>query len=265
MRYINATQVLSDKLLSEIQEYADGVFLYIPRKSNNKRPWGTATTTRQELAQRNKRIYLEHLSGSTVNALAERYYLSPKTIQRIIAEQRAETRKEHHMYIETERLIITEFDPSMAEAVHLNSLDEDNRRFVPDEVFETVDEAAETIAFLMECYKTHQGPLVYPIVRKDGVNIGYVQAVPMDDGIWEIGYHIAKVHTKKGFATEAVQAFLPVIMEKLALQAMLGVCLAENLASAKVMERCGFKKVFEGTGNYQGAERKICKFLYSKS
>ena len=42
------------------------------------------------------------------------------------------------MRIETERLVITEFSPEMAEDVHLNSLDEDNRRFVPDEVFETV-------------------------------------------------------------------------------------------------------------------------------
>ena len=44
--------------------------------------------------------------------------------------------------IETERLTITEFTPDMAQAVHENSLDEDNRRFVPDEVFETVEEAA---------------------------------------------------------------------------------------------------------------------------
>lgn len=41
--------------------------------------------------------------------------------------------------IETDRLMITEFTPDMAQAVHENSLDEDNRRFVPDEVFETVE------------------------------------------------------------------------------------------------------------------------------
>ena len=39
------------------------------------------------------------------------------------------------MKIETTRLIITEFTMNMAKAVHLNSRDEDNRRFVPDEVF----------------------------------------------------------------------------------------------------------------------------------
>ena len=46
------------------------------------------------------------------------------------------------MRIETERLLITDFTPDMAEVVHLNSLDEDTRRFVPDEVFETIEEAA---------------------------------------------------------------------------------------------------------------------------
>ena len=41
------------------------------------------------------------------------------------------------MYIESQRLTVTKFTPDMVEAVHLNSLDEDTRRFVPDEVFET--------------------------------------------------------------------------------------------------------------------------------
>ena len=36
------------------------------------------------------------------------------------------------MKIETKRLIIIEMNMDMAEAVHKNSLDEDNRRFVPD-------------------------------------------------------------------------------------------------------------------------------------
>lgn len=115
--------------------------------------------------------------------------------------------------LETERLIITEFTPDMAQAVHENSLDEDNRRFVPDEVFETVEDAAETIDFLASRYGGSDGPFVYPVLLKDGTNIGYVQAVPLGDGIWEIGYHIGAKYTKRGYATEAVKAFLPVIMK----------------------------------------------------
>ena len=166
------------------------------------------------------------------------------------------------MRIETERLVITEFTMDMAEAVHLNSLDEDNRRFVPDEVFETVEEAADTVGFLMGVYENGDGPLVYPVLLKDHTYIGYVQAVPFDDGTWEIGYHIGAAYTKHGYATEAVKAFLPVIIPKLGLDRIKGICLADNKASVKVMERCGFQKEFEGIGPYQGEQRPICKFFY---
>ncbi|MEE1035779.1 MAG: GNAT family N-acetyltransferase [Oscillospiraceae bacterium] len=167
------------------------------------------------------------------------------------------------MKIETERLIITEFTMDMAEAVHLNSLDEDNRRFVPDEVFETVEEAADTVGFLMGVYENGDGPLVYPILRKDGTYIGYVQAVPFDDGTWEIGYHIGGNFTKQGYASEAVKAFLPVIMKQIGITEIAGICLADNKASVKVMERCGFVKEFEGLGPYQGEERPICRFSFT--
>ena len=166
------------------------------------------------------------------------------------------------MRIETKRLIITQFTMDMAQAVHLQSLDEDNRRFVPDEVFETVEDAADTVGFLMGVYENGDGPLVYPVLLKDGTYIGYVQAVPFDDGTWEIGYHIGADYTKKGYATEAVKAFLPVILPKLGLSRIKGICLADNKASMKVMERCGFTKEFEGEGPYQGNERRICRYYF---
>lgn len=166
------------------------------------------------------------------------------------------------MKIETNRLTITEFTQDMAQAVHLQSLDEDNRRFVPDEVFETVEKAAETVEFFMGCYISHEGPLVYPVLLKDGTYIGYVQAVPFEDGTYEIGYHIGSGYTKQGYATEAVTAFLPVIMHQLCIKEIKGICLADNKVSIKVLERCGFTKLYEGIGNYQGEDRQICKFIF---
>ncbi len=166
------------------------------------------------------------------------------------------------MQITTERLVITELTTEMAENLHLLSLDDDNRRFVPDEVFETVEEAADTIAYLMECYQTGQGPQVYAVTLKDNTLIGYVQAVPLDGG-YEIGYHIGKPYTKLGYATESVRAFLPVIMSQLSIRDMLGVCLSDNAASAKVLERCGFVKQFEGAADYQGEKRMVRRFLYT--
>lgn len=167
------------------------------------------------------------------------------------------------MYIETERLVITHFTLDMAEAVHINSLDEDNRRFVPDEVFETVEEAADTVEFLMGRYGSGEGPLVYPVLLKDGTCVGYVQAVDLEDGTWEIGYHIGGRYTKQGYATEAVKAFLPVILPQLGIDCILGICLTENVASVKVLERCGFVPEYVGPGQYQGKESQICKYRFS--
>ena len=167
------------------------------------------------------------------------------------------------MPIETERLMITEFTPDMAQVVRENSVDEDNRRFVPDEVWETVEEAEETLQFLISQYGTTDGPLVYPIIVKETKdNIGYVQLCPIDDGKWEIGYHIAKQYTGNGYATEAVTAFLPVIARQVNLSEVFGICLAENKASLAVMRKCGFENIFTGIGLYQGADREIVKKVW---
>ena len=170
------------------------------------------------------------------------------------------------MRIETERLVITEFTPDMAQAVHENSLDEDNRRFVPDEVFETVEEALETIEFLMGQYGRTDGPLVYPILAKaGGENIGYAQMAPLESGAWEIGYHIAKPYTGNGYATEAVGAFLPVIAGVLGLHEVEGVCLSDNIASKHVLRKCGFEPVSEGVGDYQGEQREVFRSIWKRA
>jgi len=166
------------------------------------------------------------------------------------------------MRLETERLIITEFDLSMAESVHKNSLDDDNRRFVPDEVFETVEEAAETIEFLMSVYESGDGPLVYPVLLKDNTNVGYVQLIPIEEG-FEVGYHIGSEYTKKGYASEALKAFLEYIMPQKGIDEVYGICVSENAASKKVLEKCGFQKEFEGIGEYQGENRDIVKYVFS--
>lgn len=164
---------------------------------------------------------------------------------------------------ETDRLIITNFDESMAMAVHLLSIDEANRRFQPDEVFETEQDALETIQYLTEHYGDINAPQVHPIILKEsGENIGHVELVPLDGGKWEIGYHIGERFTRMGYASEAVKAFLPVMMEKFGLSEVLGICAAENFASRSVLERCGFRLEYEGMGMYHGEERKKCDYKY---
>lgn len=167
------------------------------------------------------------------------------------------------MLIETERLIVTEFTMDMAETVQANSVDEDNRRFVPDEVWESVEEVEETLEFLISRYGSSEGPFVYPVIVKETQeNVGYVQLCPIDDGKWEVGYHIAERYTGRGYATEAVKAFLPVISEQVGITEVYGICLDENKASQAVMRKCGFEPIFRGIGEYQGADREIVKTIW---
>ena len=170
------------------------------------------------------------------------------------------------MQLTTPRLTITTFSPEMAQSVYENSQDDDTRRFVPDEVYASVEEARAAIEFLISRYDRADGPFVYPIITNDGgQNIGYVQLCQIDDGSWEIGYHIAKQFTGQGFATEAVKAFLPAMAKKLNIKEVYGICLAENTASVRVLEKCGFVQVFQGMGNYQGKESEIIKTKWEKT
>ncbi len=162
-------------------------------------------------------------------------------------------------YIKTERLTIAEFAPEMAARVSALSLDEDNRRFLPDEVFETAEIAAEVIAELSALYGTTGGPLVYPVLL-DGDPIGHVEAVPLGDGGWEIGYHIGKGYAGRGYATEAVRAFAPEVMRRLAIDHLAGICHAENVASCRVLEKAGFALEFDGMGRYQGNEARVRRY-----
>ncbi len=87
MRYIKSEEVLPQKLILEIQQYVDGVTLYIPRKAENRRSWGCGTDYRRELAERNQRIREEYAAGVALAELANRYHLSEKTIGRILRKQ----------------------------------------------------------------------------------------------------------------------------------------------------------------------------------
>ena len=84
MRYIKAEDVLPETLIREIWQYVDGATLYIPRKPENRRDWGSGTPYRRELEQRNREICREYQMGQSLSSLAERYHLSEKSIGRII-------------------------------------------------------------------------------------------------------------------------------------------------------------------------------------
>ncbi|MDU7442027.1 MAG: CD3324 family protein, partial [Clostridium sp.] len=62
--------------------------IYIPRKKNQRKEWGNTTNIRQELEDRNDKIYVDYKNGLKTSQLAEKYFLSEKSIQRIIGKKK---------------------------------------------------------------------------------------------------------------------------------------------------------------------------------
>ena len=84
MSYQRAENILPAEIIELIHNYIDGGYIYIPRKENNRREWGAGTDTRKELDIRNKQIYADYQQGYKIIELANKYFLSEKSIQRII-------------------------------------------------------------------------------------------------------------------------------------------------------------------------------------
>lgn len=90
MSYVKAVDVLPDEILSLIQNYVDGEYIYIPRKEDNKKSWGENTNSKKEIRMRNSNIYEDYKQGIKVKELAEKYFLSEKSIQRIVLQKKNE-------------------------------------------------------------------------------------------------------------------------------------------------------------------------------
>lgn len=171
------------------------------------------------------------------------------------------------LFIETKRLQIKEWSEELADAVYTISQDESNRQYLPDEVFESADEAQEWLRELLNNRETGEGSQVFPVFLKTGKLIGHVGICPLEDWdekAWEIEYHISEARRGQGYAVETVNAFVPIIMERFHLHNLRGFCPQEHTASVRVMERCGFHKYREKDVRYYGKPTRLLYYIYEE-
>lgn len=83
MKYINAAEILPEKLLKEIQTYIDGDVLYIP-KTSAKKKWGSVSGSRKFYQKRNKEIQFLYENGYSLEALSKQFGLAHSTLKKII-------------------------------------------------------------------------------------------------------------------------------------------------------------------------------------
>lgn len=83
MKYRNASDILPDELLKEVQKYASGETLYIPSSIERKK-WGHGSGARVFYKQRNEEIRSKYFHKTSIDELAEEYCLSTETIRKIV-------------------------------------------------------------------------------------------------------------------------------------------------------------------------------------
>ena len=84
MKYLNAKSILPKAMLEELQQYAEGEILYVPKRPQNRKQWGEIQGTKNKTHERNKVIRAAYSQGATFSELAEEYCLTEETVKKIV-------------------------------------------------------------------------------------------------------------------------------------------------------------------------------------
>lgn len=171
--------------------------------------------------------------------------------------------------LETEELVIRLFSNKDASAIFRLSQEKSLGEWIPDQVYENEEKAAEVIEFLKSQYEPSPDPRTRPFVlgivlRATGEIIGHVGLSPLTDSQVEIGYAIGEAYQGKGFATQAVAAVSKWAVMNCDLEKINGIVACENIGSGRVLEKAGFTLESELDYNYLGKIRpcRIFSFTY---
>ena len=153
--------------------------------------------------------------------------------------------------LETERLRVRKFIPEDAESLYENHLDGQVARWFPNECYADIDEARGAIDFYADCVNRMRLPYVLAVeLKESGELIGDagVNAVKSDPNEVEVGYVIFKPYRGRGYATELMSAIIKLLVDTFGTEYLYGRVLCGNLASARVLEKCGYTLLREEMG-----------------
>jgi ribosomal-protein-alanine N-acetyltransferase len=150
--------------------------------------------------------------------------------------------------IETTRLTLRPFEETDVEAAFQWFSDPIVMRFTPSGPDASVE---QTRARLLS-YRTHQarhGFSKWALVdRSSSRIIGDSGLLVLDEEEWiDLGFRLSRAYWGKGFATEAASAWVRAAFEKHHLPALGAFAHPDNLASLRVLDKLGFRRVRQGT------------------
>ena len=152
---------------------------------------------------------------------------------------------------ETENLKIRKFCTQDAKQLYENHLEDEVKKWIPNESYADIEEACGAIGFYMDCVNNKHLPFVLAVeLKENGALIGDtgINEVDGNSNEVEIGYTICKKYSGKGYATELVQEMTKVVRETFGVNVLYGRIMHGNNASVRVLEKNGYSFMSEEFG-----------------
>ena len=152
---------------------------------------------------------------------------------------------------ETKRLVIRKFRDEDARKLYENHLDEEVRRWFPNECYADPEEAQDAVRFYADCVENGRLPFVLGAELKEtgeligDAGVSEVEGKPDET---EIGYCIGQKYRGRGYASELLNAISGFAASRFGTKVIWGRVVHGNEASVKVLEKNGYQFVEEEFG-----------------
>lgn len=151
-----------------------------------------------------------------------------------------------HVVIETERLLLRKFNAKDSPLIYDLNLDPEVIRYTHDPI-KDIEQARQVLEqVILPQYKLYHHGRWAVHLKPELEFIGWcgLKYIPQRDEV-DLGYRLKKDFWGKGYATEAAQACIKYGFEKLNIYRIIGRADPENLASVRVLKKCGMNFLAE--------------------
>lgn len=153
-----------------------------------------------------------------------------------------------NIQINTEHLTLRSFCESDSEAMYRIQSNPEMTKYSPDEPWKSIDEGKEFIKLTQWLYESEYSTFRYffaVIEKENNILIGYcgIGGIQYDHAENEVFYGISEEYWGRGYATECGKAMLQYGFIQLGLLKVIGAVHIGNLASIKVLEKIGLKRI----------------------
>lgn len=155
--------------------------------------------------------------------------------------------KNMKVYIETERLIMRNFEDSDLEGIFQLDSDPEVHTYLGNNPIKTMEQAKKIIDGVKKQYETNGIGRLAIIDKKTNDFIGW-SGIKYEQGVrafnyYDLGYRLRKKYWGKGIATEASIESLHYGFDELNLQIIGAGADIDNIASNRILQKVGFKLI----------------------